>query len=669
MIVKANIELPGQAQEVTSTAAQPSGRPQQAFGESLLAASKTLSEAGDSNKGSVKTTRQQRSAPEDAKAPGTVSDGRAVLEPIIAQQPALPQHVLLTRQAPLHDPIANSMQFPLEESNVPPDDSTVVASDSIGGVTELRLPGTAAGMAQSGTVQSEDVQSIYPPWDSGAGQLASALSGFGVQGIEVPLTASLKTRSDASSTVGCATSKIARSTTEKEVSNAAPCGVQNLAPEEVLSAAAIAAPVAPANATQTSDQNVVPDAAPKPFQNATPDVPSGATATAATGAAAIILSNSVPNAFHNEIAKIPQHSISDAAASAAAIAPLSTGAASVPHVAPIASARGDQAQALGPVSTDKAIPPLVVPAGKTFVPGLSVPFATADELLAMTQPGDGLSRTGQAAGSGFNSSSVAKPSATAGISGMQGSKGPTNNAFGPMQHSQLGTEPGSQETTATSDQSRGVSSPQGQDAAPFQMNFTNDVGAATMHAQSPAVSSPVQTAPMLAGVAAHAAKMQDNSAPASPVVPQALPVINTAKLIQSMGQSEMRVGMRSTEFGNISISTSATRDVISAQISLDHGELARTLAAHLPEMQARLGSNQVVDVRIDLNGTCAGPGAGTSGGMSNGPSDQSRGGRQQAGNAASSYSGNSVSGWQASHTPAAMTAGDGRLSARLDIRV
>jgi hypothetical protein len=151
-------------------------------------------------------------------------------------------------------------------------------------------------------------------------------------------------------------------------------------------------------------------------------------------------------------------------------------------------------------------------------------------------------------------------------------------------------------------------------------------------------------------------------------VPQALPVINTAKLIQSMGQSEMRVGMRSTEFGNISISTSSTRDLISAQISLDHGELARTLTAHLPEMQARLGGNQPMDVRIEMNGASAGQ-TGTTGGMYNGSSDQSRGGRQQAGNADSSSSGNRFTGQQLSPAVSAMATSDRGVNARLDIRV
>jgi hypothetical protein len=147
-----------------------------------------------------------------------------------------------------------------------------------------------------------------------------------------------------------------------------------------------------------------------------------------------------------------------------------------------------------------------------------------------------------------------------------------------------------------------------------------------------------------------------------------LPVINTAKLIQSMGQSEMRVGMRSTEFGNISISTSSTRDLISAQISLDHGELARTLAAHLPEIQARLGGNQPADVRIDMNGASAGQ-TGTAGGMYNGSADQSRGGRHQVGNADSSSSGNRLDGQQLSPVASATATSGGGVSARLDIRV
>jgi flagellar hook-length control protein FliK len=142
-----------------------------------------------------------------------------------------------------------------------------------------------------------------------------------------------------------------------------------------------------------------------------------------------------------------------------------------------------------------------------------------------------------------------------------------------------------------------------------------------------------------------------------------------------MGQSEMHVGMRSNEFGNISISTSAVKDGVSAQISVDHSELAKSLAAHLPEMQARLGGNQQMDVRIDVNGQRAGQGTGTAAGGSNGSNgangsaDDARGSRRQTGNTTSSQSGNGYSAGSFQPVAAAAATGDGRYNSRLDIRI
>jgi hypothetical protein len=82
-------------------------------------------------------------------------------------------------------------------------------------------------------------------------------------------------------------------------------------------------------------------------------------------------------------------------------------------------------------------------------------------------------------------------------------------------------------------------------------------------------------------------------------------------------------------------------------------------------MQARLGGNQAMDVRIDMNGAGTRQGSGTSDSMANGSSDQSRSGRQQAGNAAASYSGNNVAEQQLPPAAAAITTG----YTRLDIRV
>jgi hypothetical protein len=86
-------------------------------------------------------------------------------------------------------------------------------------------------------------------------------------------------------------------------------------------------------------------------------------------------------------------------------------------------------------------------------------------------------------------------------------------------------------------------------------------------------------------------------------------------------------------------------------------------------MQARWGGNQAMDVRIDMNGQAMGQGAGNSPGMSNGSPDQSRGDRQQKGGATSSQSADGFAGRGSSIAAAGLPSGDGRLDARLDIRV
>ncbi len=141
-------------------------------------------------------------------------------------------------------------------------------------------------------------------------------------------------------------------------------------------------------------------------------------------------------------------------------------------------------------------------------------------------------------------------------------------------------------------------------------------------------------------------------------------VVNSAKLIQSIGQSEMRVGMRTADFGDISIRTSSTRDSISAQISLDHADLAKTLTTHMPEMQTRLSSGEVVDVHIHNEGQAE---------SYRGQSDPDQSGsrnQQQNGDTASSTYFNAYSSGQSATgaVPASVLASAAVSTGRLDIR-
>jgi hypothetical protein len=84
---------------------------------------------------------------------------------------------------------------------------------------------------------------------------------------------------------------------------------------------------------------------------------------------------------------------------------------------------------------------------------------------------------------------------------------------------------------------------------------------------------------------------------------QAAHALSSAQLIQSARGSEMRLGMQSAEFGNISINTSLNRQALSAQISFDHSALGHALAAHLPAIAEKLGSAYGVQAKVELRDT------------------------------------------------------------------
>jgi hypothetical protein len=83
--------------------------------------------------------------------------------------------------------------------------------------------------------------------------------------------------------------------------------------------------------------------------------------------------------------------------------------------------------------------------------------------------------------------------------------------------------------------------------------------------------------------------------------PVATSSINTARLMQTMSESEMRVGMHSSEFGDISIRTSVSQQQMVAQITLDHGDLSQAIAAHASTLQAKLGEDYGIHASIEVH--------------------------------------------------------------------
>ncbi len=140
------------------------------------------------------------------------------------------------------------------------------------------------------------------------------------------------------------------------------------------------------------------------------------------------------------------------------------------------------------------------------------------------------------------------------------------------------------------------------------------------------------------------------------------PSLSSAQLIQSMHHSEMRVGMQSDEFGNISISTSLNHQALSAQISIDHSELSRALAVHLPSIEEKLGNAYGVQARVEVRDA-----ANSSTSSYSDSGQQSKEDRQSRGGTASGSIG--VAAERMSALTSSVTNSVAASTSRLDIRI
>jgi hypothetical protein len=599
----------------------------QTFSESLVAASKASSSTSTANQAGTGTGNRQKPVSQDETLPR--STPRAHTHQLPATPQKTVQHkVVVAHQLPSIDPASISMQQP------------VVAKSDSALSTQARK--------ENDSPPATSVFAQVPLILQTAENPSKALGNRALSTVSSSLSTS--TNTDARVSAG-AVPGVLTDATQGAASSAAPSAVAGVVPTALLSAVPITNLSADSIPVTIPARTAVSSAIDKTLPDAIP----GTVPTALPGA--------LPSAIQTLASPNLLNEIPDASSKAAP--------ALVVHDAMSPSARGADAPKSSSASTSQADPPAVAPDPGGLSTGLSTPGATSDQLVALIEPGGGLLVTAQGTAPAVSSATAAKPSVAI-ANGKDGANNAINDATGLKQHAQAtsdASQTGSQGTGQSGDQSQDDASQQGQSIVPAQVIIANHTAAAVDHAQSAAVAAPSPAAPTAAGVTGHTTRTADIAAQATIALPQSVPVINTAKLIQSMGQSEMHVGMRSNDFGNISISTSATRDLISAQISLDHAELARTLAVHLPEMQARLGGDQAMNVRIDMNGLATGQGAETSSGMSNGSPDGSRGDRQQKSSTTSSQSADGFAGQGSSIAVAGLPPGEGRLNLRIDIRV
>jgi hypothetical protein len=636
-----------------SSLGQVSDQSPQTFNESLLAASKPPG-VGAANQRGLGTGYTQKPVSQDEMPPRSMSHV-ATAQSLASPQKTVQKQVQVTQQMPLINPALLLMQHPLQKlvgsAGVPiVADGHVAKSDSVS---------SNHAQKENNSPQATSVLTQAPQVSPTATNPSNELGNSVLNTASTTLSAPVYTDASVSATA-------APGVLPDAVQEAVSSSVSTAVPGAVLGVTPTALPVVVLSTVPIADSSV--DSSP-----VTSSVPGGAS-SAIPKPFADALSSTVPTALPDALPSAVQNLAS--ALSPTAIPAASSKAAPAPvlHDAVNPPARGAVAPKSSSVSSSQAETPTVKPDPGGLATILGGPGATVDQLVALIPPAGGLLTDAQDIASSVQPATVGKASATAAANGKDGAGNAISDATELKQHSPAASEvtvsqTGSQATAQSGDQSQGDASQQGQSAAPAQVNLANHTLAAVDHGQTAGVAAPLQTAPTPPGITAHTTKTPDIAAPATIAPQQSVPIINTAKLIQSMGQSGMQVGMRSNDFGNISISTSATRDLVSAQISLDHAELARTLATHLPEMQARLGGDQAMNVRIDMNGQTTGQGAGTSSGMSNGSPEGSRGNPQQKGSTTSSQSPDGSAGWGSSIAAPGMPSGEVGLDARLDIRV
>jgi len=87
-------------------------------------------------------------------------------------------------------------------------------------------------------------------------------------------------------------------------------------------------------------------------------------------------------------------------------------------------------------------------------------------------------------------------------------------------------------------------------------------------------------------------------------------LLHSARLVERVGQTELRVGIQTGEFGNVDIRTSMGRNQFTAQISVERGELGKVLAAELPNLQNKLSEQRLPMANITLHNQSSGGSAG-----------------------------------------------------------
>lgn len=148
-----------------------------------------------------------------------------------------------------------------------------------------------------------------------------------------------------------------------------------------------------------------------------------------------------------------------------------------------------------------------------------------------------------------------------------------------------------------------ASASQGQDKA-------QTPGAASEHANQPSAASAAQAVPLAesrpssphsdAGINANQAPEASGNIPREAESVPTPVVVQSARVLERMGQTEMRVGMNTADFGNVELRTSVGQDRVGASIATAHAELRAAMMAEMPSLERSMEQHQLRLDHLDL---------------------------------------------------------------------
>jgi flagellar hook-length control protein FliK len=90
------------------------------------------------------------------------------------------------------------------------------------------------------------------------------------------------------------------------------------------------------------------------------------------------------------------------------------------------------------------------------------------------------------------------------------------------------------------------------------------------------------------------APQDENTAP-SPIV------VQSARVLERMGQTEMRVGVNTASFGNVELHATVNQDQVGASVATSHLELHAALLAEMPSLQRAMEQHHLRLDSLELN--------------------------------------------------------------------